>query len=98
MLKRVLAWVLLAGFIFLLLNIAIFQYFLPASIMIYLVIAIWFILTNKPLPSRKNKPKATTENTNEKYPEGYNEDYYEEFNEEHNDEPTDDTTQDSTKD
>ncbi len=94
MLKRVLAWVLLAGFILLLLNIAIFQYYLPASIMIYLIIAIWFIFTNKPLPSRKKKPKTTTIDDCEDTTEETNEEYSEDYNEE----PTDDTTQDTTKD
>lgn len=55
MAKRVLAWILLAGFVFLLLNIMVFQFFLIPSIVIYLLIALWFIFSNKPLPSRKNK-------------------------------------------
>ena len=58
MLKRVLAWVLLGGFVLLLLNIMLFQYLLAPSIAIYLIIAIWFIFTNKPLPSRKKKKAA----------------------------------------
>ena len=61
MLRRVLAWVLLAGFVLLILNIILFQYFLKASILVYLIIAIWFIFTNKPLPSRRKKNGATTE-------------------------------------
>jgi predicted MFS family arabinose efflux permease len=68
MLRRVLAWVLLVGFILLLLNIVMFQYYLETSILLYLIIAIWFIFTNKPLPSRKKKKVAdnTTEDETEK--------------------------------
>lgn len=59
--KRVLAWILLAGFVLLLLNIVAFQIFLMQSIAVYAVIAVWFIFTNKPLPS--NKIIKTGENT-----------------------------------
>jgi hypothetical protein len=59
--KRVLAWILLAGFVLLLLNIVVFQIFLMQSIAVYAVIAVWFIFTNKPLPS--NKIIKTGENT-----------------------------------
>ena len=68
MLKRILAWVLLGGFVLLLLNIMTFQYLLAPSIAIYVIIAIWFIFTNKPLPSRKKKEAAENnieENTGE---------------------------------
>jgi hypothetical protein len=75
MLRRVFAWVLLAGFILLILNIAVFHYFLEASIFVYLIIAIWFIFTNKPLPSRKKK----SENTAEESVEGINGDTFEEL-------------------
>ncbi|EMS71918.1 hypothetical protein [Ruminiclostridium cellobioparum] len=59
--KRVLAWILLAGFVLLILNIVVFQIFLMQSIAVYAVIAVWFIFTNKPLPS--NKIIKTGENT-----------------------------------
>lgn len=59
--KRVLAWILLAGFVLLLLNIVVFQIFLMQSIAVYAVIAVWFIFTNKPLPN--NKIIKTGENT-----------------------------------
>ncbi|HEY5584893.1 MAG TPA: hypothetical protein VIK78_10430 [Ruminiclostridium sp.] len=55
MLKRVLAWVLLVGFVLLLLNIMTYQYLLAPSILVYVLIVIWFIFTNKPLPSLKKK-------------------------------------------
>ena len=64
MLKRVFAWVLLAGFVLLLLNIMTVQYLLAPSIAIYVVIAVWFIFNNKPLPSRKKK-KSTDNATEE---------------------------------
>lgn len=69
MLKRVLAWVLLAGFVLLLVNIMIFQYLLVQSIVVYALVAIWFIFSNKPLPSRKKKNRSENsieeENTEE---------------------------------
>jgi len=64
MIRRVMAWVLLAGFVLLLLNILMFHYYLEVCILIYLIIAIWFMFTNKPLPSRKKK-KATNSTTEE---------------------------------
>ncbi len=64
--KRVLAWILLAGFVLLLLNIVVFHIFLMQSIAVYAVIAVWFIFTNKPLPS--NKIIKTGENINEDVP------------------------------
>ncbi|MHB8065416.1 MAG: hypothetical protein ACYDG2_22850 [Ruminiclostridium sp.] len=78
MIRRVLAWVLLAGFVLLLLNIVMFHYFLGASILVYLIIAIWFMFTNKPLPSRKKK-KA--ENITEEDTEGDKENTIEEVSE-----------------
>lgn|GEM_PF-2182482 len=53
MLKRVLAWVLIAGFILLLLNIAFFHVFQMQSVALYSIIAIWFIFSNKPMSSSK---------------------------------------------
>jgi len=63
MLKRVLAWILLAGFVLLLLNIMVFQYLLPQSIVVYLIIAVCFIFANKSMPT--NKSKKVAENNNE---------------------------------
>lgn len=51
--KRVLAWILLIGFVLLILNIIVFHVFLKQSVAVYAVIAIWFVFTNKPLPSNK---------------------------------------------
>ena len=64
MLKRVLAWVLLVGFVLLLLNIMIFQQLLAQSIVVYVLIALWFIFTNKTLPSNK-KEKSSENNIEE---------------------------------
>lgn len=53
MLKRVLAWVLIVGFVLLLLNIAFFHVFQMQSVALYAIIAVWFIFTNKPMSSNK---------------------------------------------
>ena len=47
MIRRVIAWVLLAGFAFLMLNIILFQYQLEISVSIYLVICVGFLFYNK---------------------------------------------------
>lgn len=47
MLKRVLAWVLLAGFVFLIFNIIIFGFYLKQSVIVYLIIVFVFIFTNR---------------------------------------------------
>ena len=60
MLKRVLAWVLLVGFVLLLLNIMIFQQLLAQSIVVYVLIAAWFIFANKSVHS--DNKKNTSEN------------------------------------
>lgn len=46
MLKRVMAWVLLIGFVLLLLNIAIFHFYWQVSLAVYVVIIIFFVLSN----------------------------------------------------
>jgi hypothetical protein len=45
--KRVLAWVLLIGFLLLLLNLIVFKYQWQISIMAYLMIMVIFLFTNK---------------------------------------------------
>lgn len=52
MLKRVLAWVLLAGFVFLLLNIMVFQFYVIPSISLYLIIALGFVFSKKSRPEQ----------------------------------------------
>lgn len=56
--KRIFAWVLLAGFVALLLNILVFHVYMVQSISVYLIIAIWFIFSNKTLHKQKvnNQP------------------------------------------
>ncbi len=58
-LKRVLAWVLLAGFVLLLLNIAIFHVLIMPSVALYLIIAIFFIFA-KPRLAREHKNTTDT--------------------------------------
>ena len=53
--KRVLAWVLLIGFVLLLLNIVFFHVYQVQSIAVYAVIAIWFVFSDKTAMSRKSK-------------------------------------------
>jgi hypothetical protein len=53
MLKRVLAWIILIGFVLLLLNIAIFHFFWQICLAVYVVIIIFFVLSNgKILPAQ----------------------------------------------
>lgn len=50
MLKRIMAWILLIGFILLLLNIAVFKIYWQVSVAIYLVImlvSVFYIVTKK---------------------------------------------------
>lgn len=55
MIKRILAWIILVGFVLLLLNIAIFKFYWQASLAAYVVIVIFFVLTNgKIIPSQYN--------------------------------------------
>lgn len=44
--RRILAWVLLAGFVLLLLNIMFIRFYWQLSVMIYLIIAFAFLLYN----------------------------------------------------
>ena len=45
--KRILAWILLIGFLLLLLNLIVFRYQWQISIMAYLVIMVVFLIGNK---------------------------------------------------
>lgn len=47
MLKRIMAWVLLIGFVFLIFNIIVFGFYWQLSVIIYLVIAFGFLFTNR---------------------------------------------------
>jgi uncharacterized membrane protein HdeD (DUF308 family) len=48
--RRILAWVLLVGFIFLIVNIVFIGFYRTTSLMIYILIALYFIFTS----NRKN--------------------------------------------
>ncbi len=64
--KRFFAWVLLLGFVLLLVNIMVFQYFIIPSIAVYLVVAVFFLFfMNKPLPSKKQKSNNLDRGDNE---------------------------------
>jgi hypothetical protein len=55
MLKRILAWISLAGFVLLLLNIMIFHVYIIPSIIVYLIIAVWFLFSKKPYTGKGTK-------------------------------------------
>ncbi|MGE5615095.1 MAG: hypothetical protein ACM3XR_11900 [Bacillota bacterium] len=44
--KRIIAWILLAGFVLLLLNLIIFRFYWQLSMIVYIVIVIAFVMTN----------------------------------------------------
>ena len=47
MLKRIMAWVLLVGFLFLILNLILIRFYWQLSMIIYLVIVFAFLFTNR---------------------------------------------------
>ncbi|MGI6669365.1 MAG: hypothetical protein ACOX4M_08345 [Acetivibrionales bacterium] len=46
MTKRIIAWILLAGFVMLLLNLIVFRFYWQLSMAVYIIIFIAFVLTN----------------------------------------------------
>ncbi|EPR13190.1 hypothetical protein [Ruminiclostridium papyrosolvens] len=70
-LKRVLAWILLAGFVFLLLNITIFHVLIVPSVAVYLIIAIFFLFS-RPRLARENKNLTDTTARQETEPDTEN--------------------------
>ncbi|PYG87450.1 hypothetical protein LY28_02120 [Ruminiclostridium sufflavum DSM 19573] len=59
MAKRVFAWILLVGFLLLIVNIMTVQYLLGPSVMVYIAVVVLFVFKNKPLPGRnKESEKA----------------------------------------
>lgn len=52
--KRILAWVMLVGFVLLIVNMLTVQLFMGPSIMVYVIIVVWFILSKKSI-SKDNK-------------------------------------------
>lgn len=53
--KRVLAWLLLVGFVLLLVNILTLKFLLGPSVMVYILVVVLFLFTNRPNNSRNNK-------------------------------------------
>ena len=66
MLKRILAWIILAGFVLLLLNIVIFKFYWQVSLAVYIVIIIFFVLTNGKLIVNDEAGKAEDEDDNDR--------------------------------
>lgn len=54
MIKRVMAWVLLVGFLFLILNLIVIRFYWQLSMVVYLVIVFIFLFTNKKGSSSHN--------------------------------------------
>jgi hypothetical protein len=52
--KRVLAWVALIGFVLLIVNLLTFKFLIGPSVMVYILVIVLFIFTNKPINSRSN--------------------------------------------
>lgn len=53
MLKRVLAWLAIIGFIFLILDIIFFKFMIDIAIFVYVIVIAYFLLSN--MKSSKNK-------------------------------------------
>ncbi len=66
--KRVLAWILLAGFVLLLLNITIFHVLIVPSVALYLIIAVFFLFS-RPRLARENKNFTDTTRNQETEPD-----------------------------
>ena len=74
--KRIVAWILLAGFVLLLLNLFVFKVYLEFSLMVYIIIAFAFIITKGRLFSlddvseeesnSKESDKVSNEESNKK--------------------------------
>jgi hypothetical protein len=62
MLKRVLAWIILIGFVLLLLNIAIFHFYWQVCTAVYVVIIIFFVLSNGKIVPSQTEARHTQAN------------------------------------
>jgi hypothetical protein len=72
MLKRVLAWIILIGFVLLLLNIAIFHFYWQICLAVYVVIIIFFVLSNGkivPVQTEVGRDRAEGGNNNADAPD-----------------------------
>ncbi len=58
--KRVLAWILLVGFVLLIVNILTFKFLLGPSVMVYILVVVLFLFTNKPYSSNNKTEKDNT--------------------------------------
>jgi len=63
--RKIIAWILLAGFVLLILNLIIFRIYWQVSMVIYLVIVFAFILTNGKLIKANDSTENTYENQEE---------------------------------
>jgi hypothetical protein len=54
--KRILAWVLLVGFLLLIVNIFTVKFFLGPSVMVYILVVVLFLFIKIPHSSSNNKP------------------------------------------
>ena len=70
MAKKIMAWVLLAGFVQLLLNIMFFKYYLQLSLVVYIIISFGYLLYSS--KARRAEDLARLRNKEEK--EGNGED------------------------
>ncbi len=66
--RRILAWVLLAGFLLLLINVMFIKFYWQLSMIVYMIIAFAFLMYNGKLrrmqEAEKLQAKADNENTN----------------------------------
>jgi len=60
--KRILAWVLLVGFVLLLLNILLFRFYLELSSIVYIIIIVAFLLTGGNMFRHDGKHDEINEN------------------------------------
>jgi uncharacterized membrane protein YhaH (DUF805 family) len=61
--KRIIAWILLAGFALLLLNLIVFRFYWQLSMMVYVIIVIAYVLVNgKLFETQYNEEHENTEN------------------------------------
>ena len=62
MLRRLLAWISLIGFVALIINLLTFRFLWQLSIMIYIIIIVFFLLTNNKSKQRNNPDEAINGN------------------------------------
>lgn len=65
--KRIFAWVLLVGFVLLILNLIVFRFYWQLSMVVYLVIVFAFLLTNGKLVKTKESDDPNSSDNRGKY-------------------------------